>query len=131
MKIKLSTILPFIFLLIGITACSPSRTPAPVLADSAFSCQAFLDVNGNEQIDPEDTPVEGASFYVEINGLKAFIDTTDETGSAYILIPGGVEYPTTVGIVAPEGSNLIVIGSETMTITAETGPTATFLFASK
>ena len=66
MKIKLSTILPFIFLLIGITACSPSRTPAPVLADSAFSCQAFLDVNGNEQIDPEDTPVEGASFYVEI-----------------------------------------------------------------
>lgn len=131
MKINPHTIFLFILIIIGSTSCSPASTPAPVLADSAFSCQAFLDVNGNEQIDPEDTPVEGASFYVELKGVKAFIDTTDETGSAFILIPGGVEYPVTVGIDAPEGSQLTIIGSGTMTITPETGPTAQFLFKSK
>lgn len=131
MKITLATILLSSLLFIGISACSPTPTPAPILADAAFSCQAFLDVNGNEQVDSEDTPVEGARFYVEFNGLKAFFDTTDESGNAYILVPGGVEYPATVGILAPEGSDLIVVGSETATITTETVPAATFLFTSK
>ena len=131
MKIILSTTLLSSLLLIGISACSPTPTPAPILADAAFSCQAYLDVNGNGQVDSEDTPLQGASFYVEFNGIKAFIDITDESGNAYILVPGGVEYPATIGILAPEGSDLVIVGSDTATITAETVPSATFLFTSK
>ena len=131
MKITLSTILLSSLLLIGISACSPAPTPAPILADAAFSCQAFLDANGNGEIDDADTPVAGASFYVEYQGVKGFMDTTDETGNAYILIPGGLEYPVTVGIDAPKDSGLHVVGSAPAIITPETGSTAQFLFTSK
>ena len=131
MKINLSTILLFILLSIGVSSCSPSSTPAPILADAAFSCLAYLDVNGNGEIDDVDTPVVGAAFYVEYQGIKGFIDITDETGNAYILVPGGLEYPVTVGIDAHKDSGLRVVGSATAIITPETGPTARFLFTSK
>lgn len=109
--------------------CAPRSTPTqPVLADAAFSAQALLDVNANGQIDPEDTPVAGAVFYVEINGTRAFGDTTDETGNAFILVPGGVEYPITVGIEAPEGSTLKLITPSTVSISASAGPVQ-FLFS--
>lgn len=131
MKINLYTILLSSLLLIGISACSPTPTPAPILADAAFSCLAYLDTNGNGEIDDTDTPVVGATFYVEYQGVKGFMDTTDETGNAYILIPGGMEYPVTVGIDAPKDSGLRVVGSATAIITPETGSTTRFLFTSK
>ena len=131
MKINLYTILLSSLLLIGVSACTPSPTPAPILADAAFSCLAYLDTNGNGEIDDTDTPVAGAAFYVEYQGSKAFFDTTDETGSAYILIPGGLEYPVTVGIDAPKDSGLRIVGSATVIITPETETTARFLFTSK
>ena len=118
-------------MLVGIFACAPAPTPQPILADAAFSCLAYLDVNSNGEIDDTDTPVAGAAFYVEYQGSKAFFDTTDETGSAYILIPGGLEYPVTVGIDAPKDSGLRIVGSATVIITPETETTARFLFTSK
>lgn len=111
------------------TGCAGKATE-PVLADSAFSGQAFLDVNGNGMIDPEDTPVVNATFYVELNGVKAFGDTTDETGNAFILIPGGVEYPLQVSMTAPKDSPLKLITPTTVTVSASTG-TVQFLFSSK
>lgn len=117
------------FLLIPMMGCAPRPTPTqPVLADAAFSAQALLDVNANGQIDSEDTPVAGALFYVELYGVRAFGDTTDETGNAFILIPGGVEYPVNVGMEAPEGSTLKIITPSTVSVSASTG-NIQFLFS--
>jgi len=113
-----------------IAGCSAKPTEAPVLADSTFSAQALLDTNNNGQIDSEDTPVADAIFYVEINGVKAFGDATDETGNAFILIPGGVEYPVRVGMESPKGSTLKLINPSPVTVSATTG-TVQFLFSSK
>lgn len=119
-----------IFLLaITITGCTGKATE-PVLSDSAFSAQALLDANGNGQIDSEDTPVANATFYVEINGVKAFGDATDKKGNAFILIPGGVKYPVDVSMEAPKDSTLKLITPSTVTVSASTG-TVQFLFSSK
>ena len=119
-----------IFLLAMVTIGCAGKATEPVLADSVFSGQAFLDVNGNGQIDPEDTPVVNATFYVELNGVKAFGDTTDETGNAFILIPGGVKYPVNVSMEAPKDSTLKLITPSTVTVLASTGAVQ-FLFSSK
>jgi hypothetical protein len=123
----------FLFLLaITIIGCVPTQAPTPtqpILVDSFFSGSAFLDVNGNGQIDPEDTPVANATFYIEMNGVKAFIETTDEKGYAFIIIPGGVEYPVKVGMEAPTDNTLkLITPSE---ITVSTSSSVQFLFSSK
>jgi len=123
-----------IFLLLSaLSSCAPERTTTPteeIIVDSAFSGQALLDANSNGQIDSEDTPVANATFYVEIDGVKAFGDTTDETGNAFILIPGGVKYPIKVSMEAPKDSTLKLITPSTVTVSALTG-TVQFLFSSK
>ena len=118
------------FLLAMATIGCAGKATEPVLADSVFSGVAFLDVNGNGTIDPEDTPVVNATFYVELNGVKAFGDATDETGNAFILIPGGVTYPVKVSMAAPKDSTLKLITPSTVTVSASTG-TVQFLFSSK
>lgn len=116
-------------LVIAMTSCASTPTEN-ILADSAFSTQAFLDVNDNGKIDSDDTPVENALFYVEFDGVKAFGNATDETGSAFILIPGGVEYPIDVSIEAPKDSTLKLITPSKVTVSASTG-TVQFLFSLK
>ena len=37
-------------------------TPAPVMADSFFYGYAYIDANGNGQLDTDDPPLEGALF---------------------------------------------------------------------
>jgi hypothetical protein len=111
------------------TGCTAAPTEQ-ILADSVFSGQALLDVNDNGEIDAKDTPVANATFYVEINGVKAFGDATDETGNAFILISGGVEYPVNVGMEAPKGSPLRLITPSPVSLSASTG-NIQFLFSSK
>ena len=120
--------LTILLMAVTLTSCSPSPTKESVLADSAFSGQALLDVNNNGQIDADDTPVADATFYVVVNGVKAFGKTTDETGNASILIPGGVEYPVEVSMEAPKDSTLKLITPSTVTVSASTG-TVQFLFS--
>jgi hypothetical protein len=115
--------------LLATTGCAGKATE-PVLSDSAFSGQALLDANGNGQIDAEDTPIENATFYVELDGVKAFGDTTDETGNAFIIVPGGVKYPVKVSMEAPKDSTLKLITPSTVTVSASTG-IVQFLFSSK
>lgn len=122
-------VLAVLFLVIA-TGCSAQPTEPVILADSAFSGQALLDSNGNGQIDPQDTPIENAMFYVEIDGVKVFGDNTDETGNAFILIPGDVKYPVQVIMEAPEGIALQPITPSTITLTEATGLTQ-FLFSSE
>jgi len=118
-------------LLIATTSCT-TPTPTPdvrPIVDSFFSGYAYLDTNGNEQIDSEDTPVANATFYVEMNGVKAFIETTDEKGYAFIIIPGSVEYPVNVGMEAPKDSTLKSITSSEVIVS--TSDSVQFLFSSK
>ena len=117
-----------ILLFVIITGCSAKPTEAPILPDSVFSARALLDANGNGQIDSEDTPVANATFYVEIKDVKAFGDTTDDTGNAFILIPGGVEYPVKVSMEAPKDSTLKLITPSPVTVSAST-ETVQFLFS--
>jgi hypothetical protein len=74
--------------------------------------------------------VENATFSVEIDGVKVFGDTTDETGNAFILIPGGVEYPVNVIMEAPTDGTLKPITPSTVTLTQSAGVTQ-FLFSSE
>jgi hypothetical protein len=120
----------FVVLFLLTTACSAQPTEPVVLADSAFSGLALLDANGNGEIDSEDTPVENAAFYVEIDGVKVFGDTTDETGNAFILIPGGVEYPVNIIMEAPADSSLKPVTPSMVTLSESAGATQ-FLFSSE
>ena len=112
------------------TGCSAPPAEPRVLADSAFSGTALLDANGNGQIDPEDTPIEGATFSVEWDGVKVFSETTDEKGYAYILIPGGVDYPVNVVMEAPEDSGLKPITPSMVSVYVGISSTK-FLFSSE
>ena len=108
---------------------SVSDTPL-VYADSVFSGYAYLDANLNGQLDDKDTPLEGATFYVEINGVKAFGETTDKNGYAFILIPSNVDYPVILSMEAPRDSNLKLIGDPEI-IHNQTDSAPKFLFSSK
>jgi hypothetical protein len=114
-------------LLVATTGCSAKSTE-PVLADSAFSGQALLDVNDNGKIDPQDTPIENATFYVELQGVKAFGDLTDKQDHAFIMVPGGVEYPVNVLMEAPKDSTFRIVGPSRISLSAATGTTH-FLFS--
>lgn len=120
----------FLILLLTLVGCAPATPTVQPLVDSAFSAYAFLDSNFNGQLDAEDMPIEGATFYVEINGVKAFGETTDENGYAFILIPSGVDYPVTLSMEAPKDGKLKPVGSSEISYRpADEFPR--FLFTSK
>jgi len=122
----------FIFAL-GLSACtaaSPTSTPA-VLADSFFSGYAFLDANGNEQIDSADAPLKGAIFIVQLEGGAEFGGLTDETGNAFVAIPSAVQYPVTLFMKPPENSALRLIGPPSIVLQRPASEKASFLFTSK
>ncbi len=117
----------------ALTACaSPgtgvrAATPAP-LTDTFFSAQALLDVNGNGQIDPEDTPIAGATFIVTLPGGAEFGTQTAESGKAFITVPSRVEYPVTARMEAPKDSGLTLVEPSTISLNEPTGETIPFLF---
>ena len=121
------------FLIISlITGCTPAPTPTPTvqpIVDSFFSGYAFLDVNGNGEIDGEDTPVENAAFIVTLQFGGEVGAFTDKTGYAFIIVPGGVEYPVTLRMEPPKDSALQLIGPASFTYPSDAP--AKFLFSSK
>ena len=128
--------LMYIFLLSMLAGCAPKPTeptlPTPtiqVLADIFFSGYAYLDANGNGEIDNEDTPLENAMFIVTLQGGLEVGDTTDVKGNAFITIPGGVDYPVTLRMEAPKDSRLKLIGPASVTFPSD--ETAKFLFSSE
>jgi len=126
----LVTAIIILFLSITLVGCTATPTE-PALADTFFSGQAFLDANGNSQIDPEDTPVANATFIVTLQGGGEFGGQTDDTGKAFITIPASVEYPVTVRMEVPKDSALILLEPSTLTLSEQTGETVKFLFSSK
>ncbi len=127
-----------IFLLSVLAGCASKptepviRTPTiHVITDSFFSAQAFLDTNGNGQIDTEDKPLANAAFIVTLQGGGEFGDKTDESGYAFIIIPGGVEYPVTLRMEAPKNSTLKLVGPSEITYSPDTSESKKFLFSVK
>ena len=118
---------------LSISACnalSPTPTPA-VLADSFFSGYAFVDANGNGQIDSADTPLKDAIFIVQLEGGAEFGGLTDESGNAFVLIPAAVTYPVTLMMKPPAESAFTLIGPPSIVLQEKAGEKANFLFASK
>src|SRR5258706_16247481 len=109
-----------------VTGCAPKPTQ-PVLVDAFFSGYAFLDVNGNGEIDSEDTPVENAMLIVTLQGGFEVGDTTDEKGNAFISIPDNVDYPVTLCMEAPQDSILKLIGPSSITFPSD--ERSNFLFS--
>jgi len=124
-----------IFLSSLLAGCNiPSATtPTPAIqpiVDAFFSGYAYLDVNGNGELDPEDTPVENAMFIVTLQFGGEVGALTDKTGCAFIVAPGGADYPVKMRIEAPKDSNLKLIGpSEITHDLADEAPK--FLFSTK
>jgi len=107
---------------------APTPTPAiQPIVDAFFSGYAFLDVNGNDKIDSEDTPIENATLIVTLQGGFETGGTTDENGNAFITIPGGVDYPVTLRMEPPKDSNLKLIGPSSVTYPSD--EPAKFLFS--
>ena len=96
--------------------------------DAFFGGYAFLDENGNGEIDSEDTPIENATLIVTLQGGFETGGLTDKTGNAFITIPGGVDYPVTLRMEAPNDSSLILIGPSS--VTYPSAEPAKFLFSS-
>lgn len=124
--------------LLALTGCIPAleQTQAPTPIESihvhtAFSASAFLDANGNGQVDSADTPIKDATFIVALPGGTEFGDQTDDAGYAFISIPAAVEYPVTLRMEAPKDSLWKAIEPSTITVPAATGETIQFLFSSE
>ncbi len=128
--LKLTAMLIFALLILGCNFLSPTPTPdVRPLVDAFFSGSAYLDVNGNGEIDSEDTPIENATLIVTLQGGFETGDLTDKTGHAFITVPGGVDYPVTLRMEAPKDSNLKLIGPSSVTFPSD--EPANFLFSSK
>lgn len=93
----------FICVLLTLTGCgfsdNLSASPEPVLADTFFFGCAYLDTNGDGEVDEGDQGIEDGRFVVDFNGLRGvFAAATGEDGCATIVIPGGLpeeDWPVT------------------------------------
>jgi len=116
-----------------ITGCAPTPTSTPTvqaIVDSFFSGYAYLDANGNGELDSEDTPLENAAFIVTLQFGGEVGAFTDKTGYAFIVAPGGVDYPVKMRMEPPKDSTLKLIGpSEITHELSDESPK--FLFSSK
>ena len=130
--IGLRDLVIMVFLLSLLTGCNiPTAMPTvQPIVDSFFSGYAFLDVNANGELDLEDTPLENAAFIVTLQFGGEVGALTDKTGYAFIVAPGGVDYPVTMRMEPPKDSTLKLIGpSEITHELANESPK--FLFSSK
>ena len=100
----------------GSPFATPTSTPKP-FADVAFGACAYLDENGNGQIDPDDPGIEGLAFVV-----LGWGDYTSKDGCAFVLIPGGVPdhlWPIVVEMRLPEDAPYEPVGPTQITVTKE------------
>ncbi|MCE9644707.1 MAG: hypothetical protein K8S20_01815 [Chloroflexi bacterium] len=114
----------------GCNAFTSTPTAASV-ADSYFSGYAFVDANGNGQLDPADTPLKDAIFIVQLEGGAQFGGRTDESGTAFVTIPAAVQYPVTLLMKPPVNSSWTLIGPARIILQEPAREKTSFLFAAK
>jgi hypothetical protein len=126
-----------LIILLMLSACSAIEAPAspvideptpPVMADSFFYGRAYIDANGNGQIDEDDPPLQGAIFSVSDAAGNNGGDLTDSQGSAMAWWPSGTEYPVTLRMDPPKDSGYVIIGESEIVLPAYQ-TSADFLFA--
>jgi hypothetical protein len=123
---------PLLFMIaLGAAACNKSTSTPAVLADSFFSAYAFVDANGNKQIDSADTPLKDAIFIVQLKSGAEFGGLTDKAGNAFVTIPAAVQYPVTLLMRPPKDSALKLIGPSSIVLQNTTNEKNNFLFTSK
>jgi hypothetical protein len=105
-----------LLLVLVLGACSaPPTPPAPTLTavmflgDASYGGYAFIDANENSQLDPDDPPLEGAVFLVNVNGavIRAL---TDKTGFALVRFPFSQSFSVSLKMEPPEKSDYVVVG---------------------
>ena len=105
-----------------------TRTPPPVMGDAFFFGRVFVDMNGNGQIDPTDSPLKGAVFTATDARGASSGGITDDQGRATAWFPGGgVKYTVTLRSRPPKDSAYTVIGPSEVVL--QKGTSADFLFA--
>jgi hypothetical protein len=110
----------FIILLSASCSSLPISAPTPtpqIFTDAAFSGCAYLDENGNGQVDPQDPGLQGLTFTV-----LGWGDRTSQDGCAFVLIPGGVSdhlWPVTVRMKPPEGAPYEPVGPTEIIVTKD------------
>ncbi len=113
---------------------TPTPTPGPttkVLADTFFYGHAYVDANGNGEIDSQDPGLEGAVFEVSLNDEGGSAASTGKDGSALIVIPGGVSkagWPVRARMRPPPDTDYKLVGPEEIVLEYPQ-VSADFLFA--
>ena len=79
-----------------------TATPTP-LADSFFFGRAFIDANGNGEVDINDPPLPQALFSASDSRGANGGGVTDEQGEAYAWWPGQTTWPVVLRIRPPDG----------------------------
>jgi acetyl esterase/lipase len=102
---------------------SGSATPV-ILADTFFSGHAYIDTNGNGELDASDPPLEGARFT-----CAGFGGETGADGVAVVVIPGGWDKPVEAQMTSPSGSGYTLVSPNVVTLQSPTKTRADFLFA--
>jgi WD40 repeat protein len=102
-----------------------------IYADTFFSGCAYLDVNGNGEIDGDDPMISGVAFYVTLPGGGSVRDFTSENDCALAVVPGGLsdeQWPVTATMALPEGTDYTLIGPAEIVL-EQSESRADFLFA--
>ncbi|MFQ5617176.1 MAG: alpha/beta hydrolase family protein [Anaerolineales bacterium] len=110
-------------------ACSLAGvTPTPIVEGDSFFFfgRAYVDANGNGELDPGDPPLKGAAFSAADAGGASSGGFTGDDGGATAWWPGGSEYPVTLRMEPPEGYT--AIGPQEV-ILEKWDSSADFLFA--
>jgi acetyl esterase/lipase len=112
-------------LLLVMLACSLFSPSSPqIMADIFFFGHAYVDSDGDGELDPEDDPLPGALF-----SAAGFSARTDSRGIATIVIPGGWDGPAIASMAPPEGSAYTLIGPHEVELRMDDQISADFLFA--
>jgi hypothetical protein len=92
---------------------NPATPTVPVLADTFFHGCAYLDSNGNGEIDADDQKLKNGMFLVALNGGAGFGAPTTEGGCATVTIPGGIgeeSWPVAARMEPPEETGYELVG---------------------
>jgi hypothetical protein len=110
-------------------ALRPTRSEPAILADAFFHGRAYFDANGNGTVDSGDPPLQGAYFNAaDSRGIDSGGRTNSE-GRAMAWFPGGgVTYPITLRMRAPNESEYVLLGPQEVVLQKGESATPDFLF---